>query len=477
MRSIVTSVFAACLLSLNAAAQSGPLGVEGRWDGALGAGAARKRLVLEVTRASDGLYLAALTSIDDGNARIPIDRVTQSGDSVVLEVRAVGGRYAGLPSSDRTRLQGSWWQGGAAQPLNFARVGASPPVVNIPATASASAAPPAATAAPLNVDVAAPVTPIPVTGAGKTQLVYELNIANFSGLPMLITRIDALDGGKTLATFDGAALNSSLFQARMDVTDQRSLPAGARTTAYMWVTLDSGAAIPKSIRHRIAAGSASVETDAMPVSTDQPIVVGPPLRGTNWIAANGPNNGSIHRKALIPVNGHAFIAQRFAIDWIKMSDSRALLAGDPSNNKSYFGYGSEAIAVLDAVVVATKDGIPENVPGATRAVPITLETLGGNYVVLDLGDGHFATYLHLQPGSLRVKTGDHVKRGQVLGLVGNSGNSTLPHLHFHITNGNSPLGAEGLPYVIDSWEEMTAPAAWTARRNQLPLQDAFVRFP
>ena len=89
-------------------------------------------------------------------------------------------------------------------------------------------------------------------------------------------------------------------------------------------------------------------------------------------------------------------------------------------------------------------------PGITsRAVPITSETVGGNHIVLDLGGGRYAFYAHLQPGSLKVKVGDRVTRGQVIGLVGNSGNSTEPHLHFHISDGVSPLGSEGLPYVLD----------------------------
>ena len=64
----------------------------------------------------------------------------------------------------------------------------------------------------------------------------------------------------------------------------------------------------------------------------------------------------------------------------------------------------------------------------------------------------FAFYAHLQPKGIRVKVGDKVRRGQVLALLGNSGNSDAPHLHFHVTDGNSPLGAEGLPYVIESFE-------------------------
>ena len=80
------------------------------------------------------------------------------------------------------------------------------------------------------------------------------------------------------------------------------------------------------------------------------------------------------------------------------------------------------------------------------------ETVGGNHVIISLPNGHYAFYAHLQPGSIRVKPGEHVRRGQVLGLLGNSGNSDAPHLHFHISNGNSPMGSEGVPFLFDSFQ-------------------------
>src|SRR5262249_45336578 len=153
---------------------------------------------------------------------------------------------------------------------------------------------------------------------------------------------------------------------------------------------------------------------------------------------NGPSNTSGHRRALIPIGGQAHIAQRFAIDWVRLNPDGKTFNGDPKDNKNYRAYGSEALPVAEGTVTEVKDGIPENVPGIdSRAVPITLETVGGNHVILDLGHGRFAFYAHMQPGSLRVKVGDRVKTGQVLGLVGNTGNSTEPHLHFHIGDTSS----------------------------------------
>jgi murein DD-endopeptidase MepM/ murein hydrolase activator NlpD len=95
------------------------------------------------------------------------------------------------------------------------------------------------------------------------------------------------------------------------------------------------------------------------------------------------------------------------------------------------------LAVAAGRVVTARDGIPENIPGHGDAfhpaVPITSETVAGNTITLDLGGGQFAYYMHLQPGSLRVKAGNHVRRGQALARVGGSGDAREPHLHFEVT--------------------------------------------
>ncbi len=77
-----------------------------------------------------------------------------------------------------------------------------------------------------------------------------------------------------------------------------------------------------------------------------------------------------------------------------------------------------------------------------------MQTAGGNYVVVNIGHGRYTFYAHMQPGSLKVKVGDTVKTGQVLGLLGNTGNTDGAHLHFHIMDGPSPLLSNGLPFVF-----------------------------
>lgn len=376
----------------------------------------------------------------------------------------------------------------------------------VPATAATPAQPatPAASPAPavrrpidLPVEMTVPLAPVPFKGDGKMHLVYELHLTNFAAQELTLTKLEIISAdGRSVAKYEGEELSTRLARPGLPrAAEKQRVGGGLRAVTYLWLTFETPSSMPKGLHHNLTVridgpaetGGAWEMTGKgaeIILGTSQVLVLSAPLRGDGWLAANGPSNASGHRRALIPVGGAAHIAQRFAIDWVQLREDGKTWTGDQLKNESYRCYGAEALAVADATVVAVKDGIPENIPGATsRAVPITLETVSGNHVILDLGQGKYAFYAHLQPGSLRVKAGDKVKRGQVLGLVGNSGNSTEPHLHFHTSNRNSPLSSEGLPYVFDSFEVQGKGWGWKPsgapvekRQLELPLQDAVVRF-
>ncbi len=118
------------------------------------------------------------------------------------------------------------------------------------------------------------------------------------------------------------------------------------------------------------------------------------------------------------------------------------------------GYGAEVLAVADATVATTRDDMSESA-SITEHPKAPLEDDSGNYVTLDLGNRQYAFYEHLKPGSIRVKAGDHGRRGELLGLLGYTGESTGPHLHFHLSDANATLDAEGLPYAFQPFQ-----AAW-----------------
>jgi hypothetical protein len=224
------------------------------------------------------------------------------------------------------------------------------------------------------------------------------------------------------------------------------------------------------------------------------VAVSPPLKGARWIVAGGCCTPySYHRGATLPINGQIYVAERFAIDFVQLNDEDRLYSGPQAQLSSYAFFGDEVHSVADGTVVEIADSFPEQVPGKLpESAP--LQMLAGNHAVVDIGEGRFAFYAHLQPGSLRVRVGDKVVTGQLLGRLGNSGNTDAPHLHFHVMDGPSPLVSNGLPYVFPRFEgqgvltdEKQLLTGGTvnidrgglagAHTNQLPLNGEMVSFP
>ncbi len=128
-----------------------------------------------------------------------------------------------------------------------------------------------------------------------------------------------------------------------------------------------------------------------------------------------------------------------------------IYAGDREKLESYTIFGKPVVAVADGVVASVTDGLPEQTPGK-YPVNISLDQADGNSVILDLGEQGYAMYAHMQPGTIQVRVGQRVAAGQVIGLVGNSGNSVAPHLHFQVMDRPSSLAANGLPYEMRDFQ-------------------------
>lgn len=177
-----------------------------------------------------------------------------------------------------------------------------------------------------------------------------------------------------------------------------------------------------------------------------------------------------HFSAQITYNGVTRVPQRFAQDWINLDPgTRQVALGNASLARNYYGFGKEIYAVANGTVADVLDGLP-GIETIYSAPPATFATAAGNYVILDLEDGKYACYAHMVQGSVRVKKGDFVHEGDLLGLMGNSGNSDLPHLHFQVVE-DVPmfLGAEGYPHVYRSFEVMgTINETRAIKRMSLP---------
>jgi hypothetical protein len=352
-----------------------------------------------------------------------------------------------------------------------------------------------------------PAAPVPVTAAGHVALVYELHVANVGTGPLRLDRVDVRDADHTdeppIAAFGRAQVERDVkLIAPRGAPAPKALSPGVRAVVYLWLALDSSRAVPRALTHRVMFASGTmVDGGTVVVRPPSDLSLAPPVSAGDWWIGLGPSNTSEHRRAVFRVGEDTVphLAQRFAIDWVKM-DARGEYARDHRGrrNTDWFGYGDPVVAVADARVAAVVDSIPDNTPGeGSRAVPMRVATVLGNYVLLDLGTGagasgahRYALFGHLKPGTLRVRTGDQVHRGQILGDIGNSGNSDGPHLHFHVTEAAdaeaAPLRSEGLPFMLDAFtvvghdpERVAQHASLTAmgaQRGALPFVGYVIRF-
>jgi hypothetical protein len=302
--------------------------------------------------------------------------------------------------------------------------------------------------------------PVPFMGSdGRVHLVYELWMTNFSSADVTVEKVEVLGDGDVLQSFDAAAI-----AGRLQPAGQResvgTLAGSAQALLFLHVTLAPGAAVPAGLSHRVIIHANAAPPGQQEITESggevavkrRPVVsIGPPLRGEGYVSADSCCDASRHTRAALPVNGRVWVAQRYAVDWEQL-DAQGHIRKEPQGSlESYTIFGKPVFAVADAVVVAVTDGLPEQTPGK-YPTNIPLDEADGNSVILDLGEQRYAMYAHMQPGSIKVRTGENVKLGQVIGLVGNTGNSVAPHLHFQVNDRPSSLASNGLPYEIKDFQ-------------------------
>ncbi|MHA7965899.1 M23 family metallopeptidase [Paenibacillus sp. CAU 1782] len=136
---------------------------------------------------------------------------------------------------------------------------------------------------------------------------------------------------------------------------------------------------------------------------------------------------------------YEYESQRYAYDLIQVKDGFSY-SGDPAKNESYYAFGKDITAPHAGKVVHVVSDIPDNEPVGT----MNEKQPAGNVVVIDHGDGEFSYLAHLKKDSVTVKVGDRVEKGDVVGLSGNSGNSSEAHLHFQVSDGDDLFASKSL---------------------------------
>lgn len=297
---------------------------------------------------------------------------------------------------------------------------------------------------------------------GRRMVYYELVLTNFSSdtIAVQTLRVVTVRDSVLIASFTPEDLKKRFANIPTVATgnpDTLLLCPGAAGILYIEVT---GEKLADPIRHVMEGTQLSRGKKSMIRVQDEgwtvkhvPIILGAPLRNGAWVAIYDPAWVRGHRRVIYTMDGKARIPGRFAIDFMQVNDKGQYANGDENIIANWYGYGADVLAVADGTIVTVRDDFQEvKTISAHPAVPAEKAT--GNYIVLDIGNNHFAFYEHLKPGSIRVRPGQKIRKGDVVASLGFTGQTTGPHLHFHMADRNSPLGADGIPFVFESFNQL-----------------------
>lgn len=308
------------------------------------------------------------------------------------------------------------------------------------------------------VNMLVPFTPASTNINGKPSVYYELHLTNFAKDSLeleSLTVLNSLDSS-TIFRCNGDTLKTRFVRIGKTQKDNPLVLApGTSGVFFLEFNLPIGSA---KIVHQLELNILKCDQKirqliiGAPVTIPRtpPVIIGPPLAGGPWAAIYEPSWMTGHRRVFYTVNGTARLPGRFAIDFIKVDTLGKLTTGDSNEIKNWFGYGNDVLAVCDGVIASTRNDFAESntLAGYIAAPP---ENATGNYISMKIADSLYVFYEHLKPGSIKVKQGEKVKKGQVIGSIGFTGQTTGPHLHLHIANANSALGAEGIPFEFEHY--------------------------
>jgi hypothetical protein len=347
------------------------------------------------------------------------------------------------------------------------------------------------------VEVTCPSLPIPVNIEKRKVLVYELDITNFDVVPLTLKRFEAFgndEGTAALITLEDEKLSAAMIRVGAassagEAKDTRVIEPGVRNVVFVWIELPSNRPMPARLKHQMVFSAAAADgssTDAalqnfqVPVSQDLVPTLSPPFHGGIWLAGNGPANDSGHRRTIMAIDGQTYSPERSAIDWVKIGPNGDTHHDEIKKNENWWGWGEPVLAVADGEITEVVDGIADNTPRVLP--PVTLDNIAGNHIILRIAANRFVTFAHLQNGTIKVRLHDHVHRGDVLALLGNSGNATGAHLHLQVTDRNSVLQSQGVPYVFSSFTYLGPGSDYPEKQvsvpwvNSIPSGDTVVEF-
>lgn len=192
----------------------------------------------------------------------------------------------------------------------------------------------------------------------------------------------------------------------------------------------------------------------------------PPVKG-RVLVWDGHDYNSHHRRfdytdSLFIKRGTTMNFQRYGYDFVVVNDEGTMYKGKPKinidwyddvadDNNDYYGFGTPIYATGDGIVNDVRNEVADNRTISEVEILKNEKAYGGNYIIIDHQNGEYSWFGHLKQGSIKVKKGQKVKQGDVIGAMGASGNSLFPHLHYELRNGDGAKHVEGLPSYFSKY--------------------------
>ncbi len=287
--------------------------------------------------------------------------------------------------------------------------------------------------------------PQPVMIEGRSVTYYELRVINISPDTIQLTGV-SVSGYQKLLAMEGEELKKKASAV--------TLAPKTGSMIYLEIPVTGGQRLHHSIEYTQSRAGENIRRryghPPVQVSTGTPPVLGAPLGEGAWAAIYEPAWTRGHRQVVFTIDGVDYIPGRFAIDFVRLDSAGLYASGNENIIANWHGYNNPVYAVADGIVVATRTDFVESPTLSAHTVYAPADATG-NYVAIDIGNGSIVFCEHLKPGSIPVAKGQKVKKGDIIGAVGFTGQSTGPHLHLHVANHNASLGAEGIPFVFDSF--------------------------
>jgi Peptidase family M23 len=308
---------------------------------------------------------------------------------------------------------------------------------------------------------------VPATD-GQVHIEYNLLTANPLPTDATLKSLVVRTGQRTVLELRGDALARITQSLNVGIAPPVDVvPSGSSVVSLVDVQLAKSARdLPRRltsiVRYTVASGPLSNAVDRHQVAVRTrvigraPVVISPPLRGSGWWGANACcDPAGSHRRGFLAIDGVLTPIEVFAIDYIRIVKG-STVGGDGAEVTDAFAYGEPIHNVARGRVVAVHRGVPNALwpppeSGPPNPALNTSADYTGNSVIVKIARGRFALYAHMVPGSIRVKKGQLLRSGQIVGKLGNTGNSSAPHLHFAIQSRPRPL-AGSRPYVFDQFQ-------------------------